>query len=101
MVTSYSFAAQEFRILRVCRGSRGWLSGSSANVVSRLQEANLCKRFPDAALALLAVLVGDRTEYPPSTLRACLASIREADPKLVVDPRFEALTSYFQRRGKG
>ena len=67
--------------------------------IHRLHDARLAERFPRAALDLLAAIVGDQTQHPPTTLPQCLGSIRSADPGLIDDPRFEALSIYLRRHG--
>jgi hypothetical protein len=70
-------------------------------MVHRLHEAGLCGRFPVQALDFLSLVIGDRTEWPPRNLGACLEAIQKAVPGLATDPRFERLVVFRRQRGQG
>lgn len=70
-------------------------------LVHRLYKAGLCGRFPIQALEFLSLVIGDRTQWPPSDLGSCLEAIRGATPALETDYRFEQLMSYFLQHGRG
>jgi hypothetical protein len=70
-------------------------------LVRRLHEAGLCGQFAAAALDFLDRVIGEQTQWLPSELAACLEAIRAADPLLADDNRFERLTTYLRRNGRG
>lgn len=70
-------------------------------LVHRLHEAGLCGKFPEQALDFLSLVIGDRTQWPPSDLGACLDAILIAAPELEADPRFERLMAYLRQHGRG
>lgn len=82
---------------------RSWLQplDHPDHLVHRLHEANLCDRFPDHALDLLSLVIGDQAQRPPQDLGACLEAIRTAAPVLEADRRFEQLMAYLRRHGRG
>jgi hypothetical protein len=88
-----------FAVLRV------WLQplSDADYLVHLLHEAGLCSRFPELTLDFLGLLIGERTQWPPSKLGACLDAIQTAAPETAVDQRFERLTTYLRlrRRGQG
>lgn len=68
-------------------------------VVHLLHEVNLCGRFPAEALAFLHAVIGDNAQWPPGDLKECLDAIREAQPELEADSRFQKLYEYLRRHG--
>lgn len=67
--------------------------------VRRLHQADLCQRFPEAALTFLALVVGECTQRIPNDLENCLKSIRTAEPQLEADTRFQKLLECVRRAG--
>lgn len=57
-------------------------------VICRLQEAGLSSRFPEEALRLLFIILGDQPSGLPPELRQCLDAIDQAAPNLRQDHRF-------------
>lgn len=82
---------------------RAWLQPPAYPdyLVHRLHASDLCGRFPEPALDFLSLVIGDQTQWPPSNLGACLDAIRTDAPALEFDPRFEQLTAYLRRHGRG
>lgn len=82
---------------------RAWLQPAAHPnyLVHRLNEAGLSGRFPEQALDLLSLVIGDQTLWPPGDLGACLEAIREAVPALQADPRYERLIAYLRQHGGG
>jgi hypothetical protein len=80
---------------------RGWLQPSAHPdfLVHQLHEAGLCGRFPEQALDLLSLVIGDQPRWSPSDLGACLEAIRDAAPALEADQRFE--WAYLRQHGRG
>ena len=73
----------------------GWLKPikHSGHVVQRLQESNLCARFPMEALCFLeAVIINQPRAHPE--LRQCLTDILEANPEIQGDRRYQKLKEY-------
>lgn len=68
-------------------------------VVHLLHESRLCERFPEAALALLNGVIGDNTQWLPRNLKDCLDEIRNVQPNLETDHRFQRLHEYLRRHG--
>lgn len=68
------------------------------NVVRRLYESKLCKRFPVEALSLLKKLISDQ-QWTPGNLGECLDEIKQASPQLEHDPQYNKLREYIRRRG--
>ncbi|MCG2583837.1 SIR2 family protein [Massilia sp. TS11] len=66
-------------------------------VVNLLSEAEICRKFPDAALEFLALVIESTTQWPPSQLAACLRQIREALPGSATHSRFIRLAEYVRR----
>lgn len=81
---------------------RAWLQPPAHPdfLVHRLHEAGLCGRFPGQALDFLSLVIGDRTQWPPSDLGACLEAIRSTAPGLETDQRFEQLMAYLRQHGQ-
>ncbi len=61
------------------------------SIIHGLHANRLCTRFPSDALALLAAVIGENPGRMPGRLRNCLIDIREANPELAEDPRFQRL----------
>jgi hypothetical protein len=80
-----------------------WLQppAHSDYLVHRLNEADLCSRFPEEALEFLSLVIGDQTQWPPIDLEACLETMRTTAPELETDPRYETLVSYLRQHGRG
>ncbi len=68
-------------------------------LISRLYEADLCKRFPASALTFLDAIVGQDTQWLPDELRQCLNDIKQTDQQLANDGRFNRLDELIERRG--
>jgi len=69
-------------------------------LVHRLHEANLCGKFPQAALDLLRLMIGPQTQWPPADLGACLKAIRDAAPEVEGDERYRSLMVYLRQHGR-
>ena len=69
-------------------------------LVHLLHEAKLCGRFPEEALPFLHAVIGDNAQWPPGDLKECLDAIREAQPKLEADSRFQRLYEYLRIHGQ-
>lgn len=82
---------------------RAWLQPPAHPdyLVHRLHKVGLCGRFPEQALHFLNLVIGDRSQWPPSDLGACLNAIRSATPELETDQRFEQLMAYLRQHGLG
>lgn len=57
-------------------------------VIDRLQESRLSTRFPEDALHLLAIILGDQPSSQLPNLRQCLDAIGQAAPNLRQNPMF-------------
>ncbi len=57
-------------------------------VISRLHESGMSARFPEEALQLLFLILGDHPSWLTSELRHCLDAIGRANPILRQDHRF-------------
>jgi len=66
-------------------------------LVSRLHEARLCETFPDIALAFLAMVISDDTQWPPTHLKDCLKDIQTANLQLAADARYQRLMEYLRK----
>lgn len=66
-------------------------------VIQRMQESGLAARFPEYALRLLSIIVGDQLFWLASPLRECLDSIGHAEPNLRQDHRFVRLDELARR----
>ena len=77
---------------------KGWLEPlNDSHVLYKLEEAQLCSRFPEPALDFLDRVTGDQTfSYLPK-LKACLEEIREAEPTLQAEPRFKRLETLIRQ----
>jgi len=73
----------------------------SNNVVYRLDEAKLSNLFPHIVLSFLDIIVDVGAQWPPSKLKDCLDSIKDVEPDLENDVRFQKLTQYLQQHGHG
>jgi hypothetical protein len=82
---------------------RAWLQPVEHpdNVVHRLHLAGICKQFPEPALDLLNLLIGDKTQWPPSDLDNCLKDLRSAAASLEGDQRYQRLRNYLRAHNKG
>jgi hypothetical protein len=60
-------------------------------VIRRLQKSGLSARFPEDALGLLFIILGDRPTRLSPELRKCLDAIGQAAPDLLQDRRFMRL----------
>jgi hypothetical protein len=69
-------------------------------VIHRLQESGLCARFPENALQLLSVILGDQPSWLSPELRRCLDAIGQAVPNLLQDRRFMRLDELARKFGR-
>lgn len=69
-------------------------------VIHRLQESGLCARFPEDALQLLSIILGDQPSWLSLELRRCLDAIGQAAPNLLLDRRFMRLDELARRFGR-
>lgn len=61
-------------------------------VFKNLEENGLCSNFPDAALGLMATIVGPNTRILlPEMYEACLKTIEQTKPSLVSSKKFRDL----------
>lgn len=67
--------------------------GNALRIIPKLYESRLCGRFPNDSLHLLETLGLDVSDefFLSDKLSCCLKAIRESDPNLVEDSRFEKL----------
>ena len=68
-------------------------------VVHRLHLAGLCSKYPEEALELLNLVIGDQTQWPPGDLKSCLTAIRTAASDLAADGRYVRLEEYLRGHG--
>jgi len=68
-------------------------------VIHRLQESGLSARFPEDALRLLFIILGDQPPWPSPELRQCLDAIGQAAPALLQDRRLMRLDELARRVG--
>lgn len=68
-------------------------------VILRLQESGLSSRFPEEALRLLSIIVGDKPSWVPRELRQCLDAIVRSAPNLRQDHRFMRVDEVARRFG--
>lgn len=66
--------------------------GGHRHLLSALGDSDLCEMFPSEALAFLSIVVGDDAGWSKYELGECLQVIAEAEPNLVKDGRYKALT---------
>jgi hypothetical protein len=73
-----------------------WLTKQSQGDVTlyEFRETKLAKQFPDAALAFLDAVLTSSSFVLGNDLRISLNEIRETQPALATDPRFERLNRY-------
>jgi hypothetical protein len=69
-------------------------------LIHKLHEAGLCDTFPELTLEFLSLVIGEHSQYPPGDLSDCLTAIRNREPELQRDGRFEELLTYLRRHGK-
>lgn len=67
--------------------------------ISRLYEAELCKRFPEDALTFLDAIVGQEAQWLPEELRQCLNDTKQTDQQLATDRRFKRLENLIEKQG--
>ena len=82
---------------------RAWLQPPAHPdfLVHQLHEADLCRQFPQASLDFLDLVIGEQAQWPPGDLGACLEQIRNVDPALENDARYERLLAYLRRHNLG
>lgn len=68
-------------------------------VIHRLQESDSSARFPEEALQLLFLILGDQQSWLPPELRQCLDAIGRAIPNLRQDHRFMRMDELARRFG--
>jgi hypothetical protein len=71
----------------------------SDDVIYRLQESGLPTRFPEDALRLLSIILGDQPSWLSPELRQCLDAIGQAVPDLRQDHRFMRVDELARRFG--
>lgn len=67
--------------------------------VNKLYEADLCRRFPEAALDFLHRVIADNPPWLPQDLEKCLETVREKAPQLAKDGRFNRLETMLHHHG--
>ncbi|MCW8127556.1 anti-phage defense-associated sirtuin Dsr1 [Microbulbifer halophilus] len=70
-------------------------------LIHKLHEADLCHKFPQEALGFLSLVVEDQMQWLPSDLNSCLEAVRESEPALQADPRFQRLMELLRRLDGG
>src|SRR5690606_19756258 len=82
---------------------RAWLQPPAhpGFLVHQLHEADLCRQFPQPSLDFLDLVIGEQAQWPPGDLGACLEQIRNVDPALENDARYERLLAYLRRHNRG
>ena len=68
-------------------------------VIRRLQESELPTRFPEEALQLLFLILGDQPSWLPPELRQCVDAIGRAVPNLRQDHKFRRVDELARRFG--
>ena len=68
-------------------------------LITRLNEAQLCKQFPEDALTFLDAIVGQEARYLTEELRQCLTDIRQTNQQLATDVRVTRLNELIERQG--
>ena len=78
---------------------RPWLQGTAfpERAVHRLFESKIHKRFPRDTLEFLYLVVDDEAHRPPTDLKACLEAIRNAEPNLEDDYRYQKLVEFLRK----
>lgn len=79
-----------------------WLSSASQRDVTlhQFSETHLAKRFPDAALTFLDIILKQQEAFfLVENLKVPLDEIRQENPNLETDPRFERLMRYVRQVG--
>lgn len=66
-------------------------------VIHRLHESGLSARFPEEALQLLYIILGEQPSWLPPELRQCLDAIGHAIPNLRLDHRFMRVDALARR----
>jgi hypothetical protein len=69
------------------------------HVIHRLQQSGLCARFPEHALRLLFIILGDQPSWLSQELRQCLDAIGQAAPNLRQDHRYTRVDELAMRFG--
>ncbi len=67
------------------------------HVVRRLHQSELCARFPQEALQLMAAIIDDRS-MAPTHLGECLSAVAQVWPGARHDPDYQRLTEYLRKR---
>ena len=67
--------------------------------LDKLHDTGLDARFPDDALELMDLIVGDNAEWLDSELKECLITVRDEKPELKCDPRFRRLVEILKVDG--
>lgn len=70
------------------------------SVVHRLQKSGSCARFPEEALRLLFIILGDQPPWLSLELRQCLDAIGQANPHLRQDRRYMKVDELARRFGR-
>ena len=80
---------------------RNWLQPLPfpEQIVHRLHELAIHRRFPEPTLELLSSVIEDES-WPPGDLRASMEAIRNAEPELQNDHRYQRLAEYLRRHGQ-
>lgn len=68
------------------------------HLISLLNNAGHCKRFPDHALSLLATIILNQ-QWTRDEVGNCLNEIRDAKPDIAADARYKRLREYLRQRG--
>ncbi|MYH15287.1 MAG: hypothetical protein F4149_08940 [Gammaproteobacteria bacterium] len=68
-------------------------------LVHQLNEAGVCKEFPEEALGLLSLVIDDQTTWPTGDLDTCLQDIGTSEPSLATDQRYRRLKEYLLQHG--
>ena len=78
---------------------RHWLQPPQypGQLMYRLKESDLCKKFPEYALDFLELVVSDKSAW---RVKECLEQIRAADAGLIDDQRFQRLRERLRKFGQ-
>ena len=67
-------------------------------VIHFLEESGSCSDFPQESLDFVYCIVPETIRFPPQQLRKCLNDIKDKQPGLKEDPRYERLDTLLRQR---
>lgn len=69
-------------------------------LLNLMHKAGICQNYPEPALHFLDRVISNQTQLVTRTLNDCLRAIRDAEPQLQGDQKFERLVEYLRRHGQ-